>query len=130
MASFNMQKTTSDYELIILATQYLIDNLVFQIHKHDLIHFNTGELSALTVELMSWGLGNGFQGYDKNSTCEMNVGTLDPYPKLVVDELKTLIYANLSLELLCKEHLTDTEFHHTVNLVGETVIEINLTTDE
>lgn len=71
-------------------------------HKHGLIQFETGEIKALTVELMSWGLGNGFSGYDKNSTCEFNVSSLDPYPKFVVDETKTLVYANLSLELLCK----------------------------
>ena len=81
--------------------------------------------------MLKYGLGNDFEGYDKDSTCEFVATTLDPAPHLDIHQENLNIQSNLSIEIKCKQHHNDIEFKHIVNIVSVANIDLtfNVTAD-
>ncbi len=70
------------YQLEVLLTQYLVNNVLYELHKEGYIKISTGEIKDATVGLLQLGIGGTWKGFNENSTCEFVVTTNDPYPNL------------------------------------------------
>jgi hypothetical protein len=64
--------TDSGYEVEMAISQYLIDNILFQLHKNGFIHIDSGNLldSILTVGWVVTGTGGNWTGFDSDAPCK------------------------------------------------------------
>lgn len=70
------------YEIEAAISEYFIDNLLYELHKNDLIVIDTGDLlgNVLTVGWLSLGTGGNFASFDNDAPCKAILISLDPYP--------------------------------------------------
>ncbi|CDW77274.1 lipid-binding serum glycoprotein family protein [Stylonychia lemnae] len=118
-------KSLGDEQIQVTVTEYLIDNILFLVHKEGVVNLNVTN-EALTVQLLSVGLGNKFEGYNQSSGCSLIITTLDPYPTVTLNKTQSEIKANLSAEIQCKKQPEDFEYHHCINLAVDFDIQYKL----
>eukprot|EP00347_Sterkiella_histriomuscorum_P019242 403342396 len=117
------------HQVELFITEYMIDNVLFLVHKEQLINVG-GTQESLTVGLLSVTLGNNFDGYNTSSQCSLTITTLDPYPTITLNLTDSKINANLSVEIKCQRQPNDTEYEHIANLIADLQLVYNLVANE
>jgi hypothetical protein len=108
LANFTNLTADSNYEIQAAISQYLIDNVLYELHKNGLIDIDTGDAlnTTLSVGLISLSAGGTWTGFDSNAPCKFVIKSLDPYPKLSIHPVMSNFAANLSMALWCRRNDT------------------------
>ena len=114
MAKFPEVANTSKYEIEAALSLYLINNILFEVHKNGPIVIDTGDVLAdvLTVGWASSVLGSNWTGFDADAPCKMVLVSQDPYPHMdVLAGTGGSFTSHFYFEMSCKQHnVTEDEY--------------------
>lgn len=107
LADFNNITDTSKFEIEGALSQYLINNILYEVHANGPIVIDTGDLlgGILTVGWAQTVLGDNWTGFDPDAPCKMVLVSQDPYPHMdVVNSTGAAFTSHFFFEMSCKEH--------------------------
>lgn len=106
-ADFLNITNTSKFEIEGALSQYLINNILYEVHANGPIVIDTGDLlgSILTVGWAQTVLGSDWTGFDADAPCKMVLVSQDPYPHMdVVNSTGGAFTSHFYFEMSCKQH--------------------------
>lgn len=114
--------TNSTYDIELAVSEYFIDSTLFELHKGGYIVYDTEKIigNRLTVNLVKFGTSGDFSDFEGTAPCKVILKSLDPYPRVELNNVLSQFRGNFSMAVWCKKkNLTEEPFIYVLELDTE-----------